>query len=103
MNRNAYISIYCNVQIGDRVRIGERVSIHDENHVYGSDDPDDFDKYLVSGVEIGDDVWIGAGSVILAGSRVGAGSVVAAGSVVRGEFPARSLIGGIPARVLRTF
>ncbi|WP_307220516.1 DapH/DapD/GlmU-related protein [Microbacterium sp. SORGH_AS_0888] len=47
------------------------------------------------------DVWIGARVTILAGVRISTGSVVAAGSVVRSSFPPGSVIGGIPARVLR--
>ncbi|MFN7183321.1 MAG: acyltransferase [Thermomonas haemolytica] len=52
-------------------------------------------------VRIGDGCWICAGATILGGTRIGAHSIVAAGAVVRGEFPPRALIGGVPARVIR--
>lgn len=53
-------------------------------------------------IVIGNDVWIGAGSVILKGARIGDGCIVAAGSVVtKGTYPANSLIGGNPASVLK--
>lgn len=50
-----------------------------------------------SPVRIGDGVWICAGAIILGGTNIGEHSVVCAGAVVRGDFPARSLIGGVPA------
>lgn len=54
-------------------------------------------------IEIGDDVWFGAGTTILGGAKIGSGCVIAAGAVVtRGEYPARSILAGNPARVVRT-
>jgi acetyltransferase-like isoleucine patch superfamily enzyme len=54
------------------------------------------------GVEIGANVWIGAGCVVLPGVLIGDNAVIAAGSVVRGEVPAGELWGGVPARYIRT-
>jgi len=53
-------------------------------------------------VSIGSGSWIGHGAVILPGSRVGRNVVVAAGSVVRGEVPDHCIVGGVPARVIRS-
>ena len=52
-------------------------------------------------VSIGDDVFIGARSIVLKGSSIGNGSVIAAGSVVTGDIPAGVVAGGVPAKVLR--
>lgn len=52
-------------------------------------------------VHIGKDCWIGAGALILKGTKLGDGSVVAAGAVVASEVPSKSLVAGIPARVIR--
>jgi acetyltransferase-like isoleucine patch superfamily enzyme len=54
-------------------------------------------------IEIGDDVWIGANCTILKGAKIGNGCIVATGAVVLGgEYPARSIIGGNPAKVVKT-
>jgi len=49
-------------------------------------------------VRIGDDVWLGAGTVVLMGTTIGDGAVVGAGSVVRKEVPAYGVFAGAPAR-----
>jgi acetyltransferase-like isoleucine patch superfamily enzyme len=52
-------------------------------------------------VSIGDGSWVGHGSVILPGACIGRNVVVAAGSVVRGEVPDHTIVGGVPAKVIR--
>jgi chloramphenicol O-acetyltransferase type B len=49
-------------------------------------------------VEIGDDVWIGYGSIILSGVKIGTGSIIAAGSVVTKNVESYSIYAGLPAR-----
>lgn len=56
----------------------------------------------VAPVTIGDGCWIGARSTILAGVSIGNGSVIAAGSVVTGDIAENSLVGGVPARLIRS-
>lgn len=53
------------------------------------------------GVEIGDNVWVGTHVVVLDGVKVGRGSVIAAGAIVSKEVEEMSIVGGVPAKVLR--
>ena len=53
-------------------------------------------------VVIEDGVWIGARVTLLPGVTIGRGSVVAAGAVVNKDVPPNTLVGGVPARILRT-
>lgn len=52
-------------------------------------------------ITIGDDVWIGYGSILLHGIRIGEGSVIGAGSVVTKDVQPYSIVAGVPARVIR--
>jgi acetyltransferase-like isoleucine patch superfamily enzyme len=54
-------------------------------------------------VKIGDNVWIGANSIILKGVTISDNVIVAAGSVVRDDIPSNSIVAGNPARVVSTF
>jgi acetyltransferase-like isoleucine patch superfamily enzyme len=51
-------------------------------------------------VELGDDVWVGAGAVLLKGARIGDGAIVGAAAVVDFEVPPYGIVGGNPARLL---
>jgi len=59
----------------------------------------DFSEY--HGIEIGNDVWIGARAVILDGARIGDGAVIAANAVVTKDVPPYTIVGGVPASPIR--
>ena len=90
------------VAIGEDVIAGPFVSFHSQEHVFG--DPASLIRdqgVTEDGIRVGNGCWIGARVTILDGTDIGENCVVAAGAVVKGTFPANSLIGGIPARVIR--
>lgn len=98
INFGALISVQNYVSIGNRVRIGPYSIITD------SDFHKPMERY---GTPVGiptileDDVWIGARVTVLKGVRIGRGAVVAAGSVVTRDVPPFTLVGGVPARIIR--
>ncbi|MDO1582871.1 acyltransferase [Rhizobium oryzicola] len=100
---NPYACLSGKVRIGNGVRIASHVSIVGFNHGFDDLDTPIFRQPLTSkGIEIENDVWIGANAVILDGVRIGRGSVIAAGAVVTQDIPAFSIAGGVPARVLKS-
>lgn len=91
------------IEIGDDVWFGPGVYITDANH--GFEDLDvPIGRQLGDHqpVSVGRGSWLGHGSVILPGAQIGRHCVVAAGSVVRGRVPDFTVVGGVPAKVLRT-
>jgi acetyltransferase-like isoleucine patch superfamily enzyme len=90
------------INIGKNVLMGQRVSFHSSNHVFEDPDTDiRIQGVAAKGIVVGDDCWLGAGTIILDGVKLGDGCVVAAGSVLTTSFPARSVIAGVPARLIR--
>ena len=57
--------------------------------------------YVEKDIIVGNDVWLGAGSIILAGVKVGDGSVVAAGSVVSKDVPDFTIVAGVTAKAIK--
>jgi acetyltransferase-like isoleucine patch superfamily enzyme len=91
------------VTIGDRVYTSPFVQILAVNHVFDDPSVPFIDQGITAlGVVIEDDVWIGAGAIVLDGVRVGEGAVISAGAVVTKDVRPHTVVGGIPARVLKT-
>ena len=90
------------ITIGSGVLIGAHVQIFSANHVHiRKDKRIQTQGQSALGVIIGDDVWIGAGSIILDGVTIGDGAVIAAGSVVNKSVPAGVIIAGVPAKTIK--
>jgi len=90
------------ITIGDRVYTSPLVQLLAVNHVYGDPERPFVDQGITAqGIVVEDDVWIGAGAIITDGVRIRRGSVVAAGAVVTADVPARTVVAGTPARVVR--
>jgi acetyltransferase-like isoleucine patch superfamily enzyme len=89
------------IRLGDRVYTSPLVQILAVNHVYADPDRPFVEQGITAqGIVIENDVWIGAGAIITDGVTIGQGAVVAAGAVVTRDVPPRSVVGGVPARVL---
>ena len=98
---HSFICCPSSVTIGDNTITGQYLSIHPENHVFTEPTtPVRLQGTTAQGVAIGADCWIGAKVTVLDGVTIGDGCVIAAGAVVTKSFPPRTIIGGVPARVI---
>lgn len=90
------------VQIGDRVYTSPFTQIIAVNHVFDDPNKPFVDQGITAeGIVIEDDVWLGAGAVITDGVRVGKGAVVAAGAVVTKDVLPHTVVGGVPAKLIK--
>jgi acetyltransferase-like isoleucine patch superfamily enzyme len=95
----AIIGVGGAVVIGDNCQIGASFIVVAENHIVDENHPTAI-AVNRKGIEIGSSCWIGHRVTILDGVRLGDGCTVGAGAVVTKSYPAGSVIGGVPARVL---
>lgn len=98
LNRNAEVIAAQSVTIGRDCKIARDVIIMDtdQHEIPGF-------GMVAKPVDIGDHVWIGSRAIVLKGVTIGRGAVVAAGSVVTKDVPARAVVAGIPAKVVREY
>ena len=120
-NRGAYLGAFAPVRIGDRTNINRCASIDARGavtigcdvlvgpyaqliayqHAFSSlERPINIQGLVAGPITIEDDVWIGAGAIILANVTIGSGSIVGAGAVVTRSCPPYSILAGVPARVI---
>lgn len=91
------------VTIGDRVYTSPFSQVIAVNHVFDDPDIPFVDQGITAeGIIIEDDVWIGSGAVITDGVHIGRGAVIAAGAVVTRDVPPHTVVGGVPARPIKT-
>lgn len=105
MNYDCVIDVFSSVSIGHGVVISERVVIRDsDNHTIceAGSEVDSSPKSIAVPITIGDHVWVGMNAIILKGVTVGEGSIIAAGSIVNKDVPPHCLVGGVPAKVIKT-
>lgn len=110
IGEHCYINPHCvlysgaGIRLGDYVLVGPGCSIVPANHAIDRTDVVIRKQGFMpskGGVEIDDDVWLGAHCVVLDGTHIESGAVIAAGSVVSGRITGRALWGGNPCRLIR--
>lgn len=98
---DCYFGAAGGIEIGDDVVAGQLIRFHSENHNY-----EDKEKLIKEqgvthkGIKIGNNCWIGAGTVFLDGAELGNGCVVGANTVITKKFPDNSVIAGVPAKIV---
>lgn len=85
VNCGAYITVMGETSIGNGCLIGPNVMIFDHDHDFRAEGGITSNVMKIGKVSIGDNVWIGAGSIILQGADIGNNAVIAAGSIVKGR------------------
>src|SRR5512134_1925743 len=91
------------VQIGDRVYTSPFTKIIAVNHVFDDTNRPCVEQGITAeGIVIEDDVWLGAGAIVTDGVTIGKGAVVAAGAVVTADVPPHTVVGGVPAKPIKT-
>ena len=107
INYDCHIGCVNEITIGNDVLLASRVYISDHSHgaadYYDIDIPPSERKVFSKGpVVIEDGAWIGEGVCILPGVRIGRHAIVGANAVVTRDVPPYTIVGGVPARVLRS-
>ena len=106
IGKNVFINHACSfldlggITIEDDVMLGPNVQLITENHPINPLERKNLD---LKSILIQKNAWIGAGAIVLPGVTVGENSVVAAGSVVTKDVPANTVVGGIPAKFIKSF
>lgn len=96
INSGVTIDCFESIRIGHYVVISKGVTIRDsDNHQFDNNTP------ISAPITIGDHVWIGINVTILKGVNIGDGAVVAAGAVVVSDVAPNTLVGGVPAKLIR--
>jgi acetyltransferase-like isoleucine patch superfamily enzyme len=105
IGKNVFINFDCvfldlgGITIDDNVLIAPKVSLLSEGHPVS---PNERQSLVPGHIHLRKNVWIGAGATILPGVTVGENAVVAAGALVSKDVPANTIVGGVPAKIIKT-
>ena len=92
VNSNNMIVCHERIEIGNDVQLSPNVHIYDHDHDFRAEGGVKAGKFKMGTVKIGNNVWIGANTVILRGTEIGDNCVVGAGCVIKGKYKADSVI-----------
>ncbi len=92
VNSNNMIVCHDRIEIGNDVQLSPNVLIYDHDHDFRVEGGLKAERFKTSPVKIGNNVWIGANTVILRGTEIGDDCVVGAGCVIKGRYEAGSVI-----------
>lgn len=104
VGKNVFINACCHFQdhggvsLGDGCQIGHNVVFATLNHGLV---PEDRQTTYPAPITLGKNVWVGSNSTILQGVTIGDNAVIAAGAVVTKDVPENTIVGGVPARIIR--
>jgi maltose O-acetyltransferase len=101
VGKNVFLDAVSPIQIGCYVDIGFGCTLATGTHTIDTTFQDYRPRIPAGPIVIENHVWLGANVTVLGGVRIGCGSVVAAGSVVTKDVPPNTLVGGVPAKVLK--
>lgn len=105
IGKNVFINFDCvfldlgGITIEDNVLIAPKVSLLSEGHPVS---PEERQSLVPGHIQIKKGAWIGAGATILPGVTIGENAVVAAGAVVSKDVPVNTIVGGVPAKIIKT-
>lgn len=91
VNHGCMIVCHKDIEIGNDVQFSPNVMVYDHDHDFRAEGGVKSMQYKSSPIKIGNNVWIGANSIILRGTVIGDNAVIGAGSIVKGEVPVGAL------------
>ena len=98
INANCSFQDHAGIDIGDGTLIGHGVVMATLNHDLS---PSNRGSLTGGSIVVGKNVWVGANATILAGVKIGDGAVIAAGAVVNKDVAKNTVVGGVPAKVIK--
>ena len=101
LGQNCDFNCASKIKVGDNTLIAANTMIVDVGHATASETLINKQPVVSGAILIGNDVWIGAGCIILKGITIGNGSVIGAGSLVNKSVPAYQVWAGTPARFIK--
>lgn len=101
LGKGSFINSDCKIRCHKEITIGDGCAISHDFTIMDSDAHELNCSRNTNPIHIGNHVWIGTRVTILNGVTVGDGAVIAAGSLVTKDVPARALVGGVPAKILK--